>query len=82
MNLSTQANASIVIAKMCSGPTSRKIVYAFSDNSDLLFLDKKDIILDQIQACEKLLKYAEDDAERMEVEKEIDELKAAIDLLH
>ena len=81
MNLSTQANAPIVIAKLCSGLASRKIVYAFSDNSDFLFLDKKDIILDQIQACEKLLKYAENDVEKMEVEKEIDELKAAIDLL-
>lgn len=82
MNLSTQTNVPILTAKTCSGLNSRKVVYAFTDNSDFLFLDKKDIIVNQIRACERLLKYAENDTERREVEKEIDELKAAIDLLH
>jgi hypothetical protein len=67
---------------MCSNPTSRKVVYAFSDTSDFLFLEKRDIILNQIQACEKLLKYAVDNPDRIAVEKEIDELRSALDLLH
>ena len=82
MNLSIQSDAPILTAKICSGLTNRKVVYAFSDNSDFLFLDKKDMILNQIQACEKLLKYAVDDNDRIAVEKEIDELKSTLDLLH
>jgi hypothetical protein len=65
---------------MCSTPARRKIVYAV-DSLDFLFLDKKDILLNQIQACEKLLKFAVD-SDRRAVQKEIDELKVALDLLH
>jgi len=65
---------------MCSSPAWRKVVYAF-DSSDFLFLDKKDILLNQIQACEKLLKFAVD-SDRRAAQKEIDELKAALDFLH
>lgn len=71
----------VLTAKMCYNPARRKVVYAFSDSSDFLFLDKKDILLNQIQACEKLLKFAVD-SDRTAVQKEIDELKAALDLLH
>jgi hypothetical protein len=56
--------------------------YAFSDNSNLLFMDKRDILLNQIQACEKLLEYAVEEKDREAVAKEIDELKSALDLLH
>ncbi len=81
MNLAIEANTTVLTAKLCSNPINRKVVYAFSDNSDFLFLDKKDMILNQIQACEKLLKYASEVADRMAVSKEIDELKSTLDFL-
>jgi hypothetical protein len=81
LNLSIETNT-VLTAKMCSNRASRKVVYAFSDTLDFLFLDKKDILLNQVQACEKLLKFAIDDPDRIAVEKEIDELKSALDLLH
>lgn len=81
MNLSIGADMSILTAKLCSTLASRKVAYAFSDNSDILFLDKKDIILNQIHACEKLLKYATDEMDRMTIEKEVEELKSALDLI-
>jgi hypothetical protein len=44
-------------------------------------MDKKDVLGAQIQACEKLLKYTKDASERPAVEKEIAELRIALDLL-
>lgn len=44
-------------------------------------MDKKDIIEAQIQACERLLKYATNESEERLVEKEIAELKLALDLM-
>ena len=82
MNLSCETNALVFTAKVCSNPLRRKVVYALSDNSDFLFLEKKDIILNQIQACEKLLKYAFDETDNIAVQKEIDELKSTLDLIH
>lgn len=81
MNISCETNALVFTAKACSNPIRRKVVYAF-DNLDFLFLDKKDIILNQIQACEKLLKYAVDDSDNLAIAKEIDELKSSLDLIH
>ena len=44
-------------------------------------MDKKAIVEAEIQACEKLLKYAPNESERSVVEKEITELRMALDLL-
>ena len=46
---------------------------------------KKDIILAQIEACERLVKYAaeygRDQIDRQAIESEIDELKMVLDLI-
>jgi len=81
LNISCETNALVITAKVCSNPSRRRVVYAF-DNLDFLFIDKKDIILNQIQACEKLLKYAVDESDNMAIGKEIDELKSSLDLIH
>jgi hypothetical protein len=72
----------LVTAKAC-GCTSDKqsITYAFSESFHSLCLDKKAIIEAEVQACERLLKYATDDSERSVIEKEITELRMALDLL-
>jgi hypothetical protein len=43
--------------------------------------DKKDIIISEIQACERLRKYARDEIDREVIEAEISDLKMALDLL-
>ena len=44
--------------------------------------DKRDIILAQIEACERLSKYTKDGSDHILLEHEIVELKLALDLLH
>jgi hypothetical protein len=72
-----------VIAKTCGckEKNRQKITYAFSEESHSLCMDKKYIIQSEIEACERLLKYAINDSERAVIEQEIDELKAALDLM-
>jgi hypothetical protein len=60
----------------------RKVTYNFIDSYHTLCLDKKDIILAELDACTKLLRYAIDDTEKKTIETEILELKLAIDLMH
>ena len=72
-----------VIAKTCGckEKNRQKITYAFSEDSHSLCMDKKYIIQAEIEACERLLKYAINDSERAVIEQEIAELKAALDLM-
>lgn len=46
-----------------------------------LRLEKKDIISAELEACQKLLKYAMDAADKKTIEKEIAELKMTLDPL-
>jgi hypothetical protein len=82
MNVLTSQGTPHIIAKLLSKQSNQKVLYAFSDNSEVLFVDKKDVVLGQIQACEKLLKYAMDKSDREILGKEINELKSALDLLY
>ena len=44
-------------------------------------MDKKYMIQAEIEACERLLKYATNDIDRGIIEKEINELTAALDFM-
>lgn len=82
MNIITEEYDSPVTAKTCGCKQSkRKVTYAFLNETHSLCLDKKDLIAAQLEACEKLLKYATDDYDRMAVEQEINELRTALDLM-
>ncbi len=82
MNIANSEVAQIITAKTCGCKEfQRKVTYNFADPYHTLCLDKKDIILAQLQACETLLKYASDNSEKAVVEKEISELRTAMDLL-
>jgi hypothetical protein len=72
-----------VIAKTCNckGDNKKKVAYSFVDSYHSLCLDKKDIIYAELEACETLLKYAADQADRKTIESEISELRMALDLL-
>lgn len=71
----------IVIAKTCGCKENSRVAYAFSEEFHALCMDKKDIIRAEIEACERLLKYATSESEKRVVEKEIAELKTALDLM-
>jgi len=73
----------LITAKTCGclERSKRKVTYAFSEDSHSLCMDKKYIIQAEIEACERLLKYAPIHSERIVIEKEIDELKSALDLM-
>jgi len=57
------------------------IVYSFVDSYYSLCVDRKDIIFGQLDACERLLKYAIDEMDKKAINKEIAELKMTLDLL-
>jgi hypothetical protein len=72
-----------IVAKTCGcKDTKRKVTYSFVDSYHSLCRDKNDIILSEVQACERLLKYTGDENDIVVLEKEIGELKLALDLLH
>ena len=73
----------IVEAKICGCSNNKKSVsYHFIDFVHSLCFDKREIILAQIQACERLLKYIKDDSETNAIKREITEIKLTSDMLH
>jgi hypothetical protein len=81
MNIADSENSVIIIAKTCGCSEKRKISYAFSQGYHDLCLDKKDIVSAQLEACERLLKYAIEQNDKVTLEQEIKELKMALDLM-
>jgi hypothetical protein len=72
----------ILRAKTCGSTFNNvKVVYSFADDtSQILFVDKKDLIKNQLEACQRLLPYISE-IDRPLVEKEILELKMVLDLM-
>jgi hypothetical protein len=58
-----------------------KIAYSLVDSYHSLCLARKDIMLGQLHACEKLLNYTTDEMDKIAVLKEIAEIKMTLDLL-
>jgi 2C-methyl-D-erythritol 2,4-cyclodiphosphate synthase len=74
--------APILTAKTCgSACRNGRVVYCFTDNDNqILFMDKKDLIRNQLEACQRLLPYISE-IDRVLVEKEILELNTMLDLM-
>lgn len=69
-------------AKTCGCKDSeRKVIYSFVESFHNLSKDKKDILISEIHACERLRKYARDERDKEVIEAEISDLKMALDLL-
>ena len=82
MNIAYTETDYDMVAKTCGcKDRNRKVTYSFIDSFHSLCRDKKDIMLSEMQACERLLKYTRDENEKITVEKEVAELKLALDLL-
>ena len=82
MNIAhTEADYDIV-AKTCGcKDTTRKVTYSFVDSYHGLCKHKKDIVLSEIQACERLNNNTRDEIDKNVIETEIAELKMTLDLL-
>ena len=82
MNIAYTESPAYVEAKTCGcREKGIKIAYSFVDTYHSLCLDKKDIIMAQIDACERLLNNTTDKTSDSAITKEIAELKMALDLL-
>jgi hypothetical protein len=83
MNISETETPVRIVAKTCDSKETkkRKVTYAFVDSYHGLCLDKKDIMYAELEACDRLLKYAVDESDKKTIESEIAELKMALDLL-
>ncbi len=83
MNIGYPQSNLIIVAKTCGckEKNRQKVTYAFAEEFHSLCMDKKDIIQAEIAACERLLKYLMNGSEKAIVEKEIAELKTALDLM-
>jgi hypothetical protein len=80
MNIAQTENPFIIEAKTCGCKNKKNVTYSFIESSHSLCIDKGEIILAQIHACERLLKYVKDKTDLAAIEKEISELKLALDL--
>lgn len=70
-------------ARTCGGRTdsAKRVAYKFNEAFHSVCIDRRDILLTEIAACERLLKYSDDVSDIMAVEKELSELKMALDLM-
>ena len=71
-----------MIAKTCkSDTTSGKVIYTLENPESIIYLGKKDILFNQLIACEKLIDYAKDNNDLEVIQTEINELKLMLDLV-
>jgi hypothetical protein len=82
MNITETEEPIKIIAKTCGcrDKNKQRVTYQLIDSYHSLCLDKKDLLYAELEACERLLKYAAD-ADKNTVGLEIRELKMALDLL-
>ncbi len=81
MNIVKTESQFVIEAKASGYNKNKRIRYYFVESVHTLCLDKAEIILEQIQACERLLKYTKDGIDISAIKKEILELKSTLDLI-
>lgn len=65
----------------CKEKNGKRVAYTLIDSYHGLCLDKKDIVMSELEACIALLKYSTDQADRSAIEREIVQLRIMLDLL-
>ena len=71
-----------MIAKTCKSNTmSGKVIYTLENPESIIYLGKKDILFNQLIACEKLIDYAKENNDLEVIRTEINELKLMLDLV-
>jgi hypothetical protein len=81
MNIAVTEQPILIEAKTSGSYGKKSISYHVIESPHGLCLNKTETISAQIQACERLLKYAKDETDLSTIEKEILELRFALDLI-
>ena len=81
MNVTDLESSIQIDAKICGSVQRRKIAYSIMDYCHSLYINKRDIILAQISACELLYKYTTKGFDKDLLKKEISDLKLILDLI-
>jgi hypothetical protein len=58
------------------------IIYSIAELQHNFCIDKKEIIMEQIKACQNLSRYNTNKSVSLALEREISELKLALNILH
>jgi len=58
------------------------VIYSFTELQHNFCINKKEIIMEQIKACENLSRCTINQSDSWALEREISELKSALDILH
>ena len=58
------------------------VIYSIAESYHNLCIDKKEIIIEQIKACENLLRFTNNNSDSLALKKEISELKLALNILN
>jgi hypothetical protein len=82
MNIIESEIPYLVEARTCGcKERGRSVSYHFIESTHNLCLEKGELMLAQIQACERLLKYAKEAEEINVLKEEIAKLRLALDLV-
>jgi hypothetical protein len=82
MNIIESETPYLVEARTCGcKERGRTVSYHFIESAHSLCLEKGELMLAQIQACERLLKYTRDEDEINVLKEEISKLRLALDLV-
>ena len=69
-------------AKTCEANTTYgKVIYTLENADCITYFGKKDILLNQLTACEKLIDYVRDVNDLKLIQLEINDLKMMLDLV-
>ena len=71
----------VIQAKTIGHKRRRNVIYSVENSYHSICIDKRDILLEQIHACESVLKYTSDRIDQIILEKEIADLKLMLDLI-
>jgi uncharacterized small protein (DUF1192 family) len=69
-------------AKTTRSNDKTNIIYSVAELQHNICIDKKEIIREQIKACENLSRYITNKSDSLALEREISELKVALDISH
>jgi hypothetical protein len=79
MNIIEAGTGLNIEAKLFRERNSINIVYSFIEPPHSLCVNKREIILSQIQACERLFSHIKEETELKTINKEISSLKTSLD---
>jgi hypothetical protein len=74
-------SALVIEAKIIGQKKGRNVIYSVENSYHSTCIDKRGIVLGQVDACERVLKYTSDRIDQIILEKEIADLKLMLDLI-